>query len=167
VNKPPTIRTVAAALDLSPAMTHKLVRQGMPIAEGVEACRRWRAANVRTRPHLTRAAAPTDGPAAGETFTHWRMRREKALALAAEVDLEERLGTVVATDAVVEAVARRCAAAKAMLMSVPGRLAPLVAGMDALSAQHFLDDEMRRALDELASLVFDVQPKLKKGKPHE
>jgi hypothetical protein len=159
MNKPPTIRQVAAALGVSPTMAHKLVTQGMPIGEGVEACRRWREANVRTRPHRTRAAA---APADGETFAHWRMRREKALALDAEASLQERLGNLVRVDQLTAEFAHRCAVARDLLLGVASRLAPQCAGLDATTANRLLADEMHRAIDELANTMFGIQPK--KGK---
>jgi len=147
---PPGIRALARHLNSNPGSVTRWLRKGMPADfAGATA---WRATHARQRVKATPPAAHAEPGEAAGSFTHWRTRRECAQALQAELDLRERRGELMRVDDVRHALADRFVAAKAIVLSLSPRLAPILAPeSDVGQIARLLDAEMRRFLQELAT----------------
>lgn len=153
-DKPLTRKALAAALGVSGAMVTKAARRGMP-THSVEAARRWRAASVRER--AGSAPPPAAPPADGAHVSYQEARRREAVAraTAAETDVAERRGELIAVERLRRVMGARMVPAREILRGVGARVGPLVAGLDAAQAAAALDAEMRRVEAELRALADD------------
>jgi hypothetical protein len=130
------------------AVSHAIKRCRIPLIDGKldplvadtlwavrtdpEQSRRAMAANLRDRPPPATGQGGIDVVADDD----WRRRRERAEAQLAELQLQEREGTLVKKDEV-ERMARRMASAIVQqLVSIP----------DRISAEFGVDDDMRRKM---------------------
>lgn len=86
-----------------------------------------------------------------------KARKMRAEADIAEMKAEEKRGSLVSKEAVVEAMADEIARARARLLSLPVRAAPLVVGMTEIKARELMDDLVREALDELSMMPEEEQ----------
>jgi phage terminase Nu1 subunit (DNA packaging protein) len=79
-----------------------------------------------------------------------KRRLAEAKATQAELELAERLGAVVDAETVEKDWADHIAKARARLLAIPTRAAPLVVNEDVSGAHAILTDLIYEALDELA-----------------
>ena len=113
----------------------------------------------------SRAAAPTrrrapaedvgddDAGAPGTLFQTHRAIREAWNAKLARLKVEELSGQLVRRDEVREELFRVGRKIRDMLAGIPDRCAPVVAGIDnADDCRRVIDDEIKRALDELGAV---------------
>lgn len=170
------IRKIDAAriLGADPSLITRWCKRGMPL-DSAEAAMAWRDAfanrRVRSAPA---AAAPAPAPAtdpvtkrtpapkrplATESTTSTmharilaaRCRREEAEALHAERRALEQAGALVRVEDVDGEYVRHLIAAREIALSLPSRLAPVLAAESDPGAIHArLDEELRRLLHELA-----------------
>jgi hypothetical protein len=108
------------ALDISPAMVNKLLKQGMPGGSAV-AAREWR------RRHLNVAQRKVDPEGPDETREMARTRREIAEADIAEKKAAELEGELIRRSSVEKAEEKKAAAVRESLLQMPAQLAPVVA----------------------------------------
>lgn len=101
-----------------------------------------------------------DGTAAGEqkkntsgaAYGQARAIREGYMARLAKIDYEEKTGSLVSADAVRVAAFNAARAARDSLLSMPDRLAPVLAGeANQFEVHRLLSEEIRRVCDELAN----------------
>jgi hypothetical protein len=80
-----------------------------------------------------------------------RAKREKMAAEAAELNYLERVGTLVSVDAVREQQFSIVRKLRDNILAIGSRLAPrLAAETDPVRVQHLIDEEQRKALNELS-----------------
>lgn len=155
-------QAIAAALGKSPAWVTKYKQRGMPVHDAA-AAREWCAGNLRAKaPATGRVNAnpakppprdPEVPPAEGldavgaEDYGKWRARREAMAAQQAEIDLAKMRGELVPAAAVRAEFAKALAAIRESLLTLPGRMAPVLAAeSDARRVQTLLDTEIRASL---------------------
>lgn len=146
------MRELARHLAVNPGTVSRWLRRGMP--RDLEGAQRWREehAGVRVKPR----AAAADEPTGDESFTRWRTRREKAQALQAELDLRERCGELMNVEKAIAWAARRCTAAREIVLGMAARCAPVVAAeSDARVVGDILTAEAHRVLTELSGMGGD------------
>ncbi len=120
----------------------------------------WQA---RTRPRADTkapAAPPVEvGPAdADMTYVEAKRREAVANARMAERAAATQAGKLADVDLLVAAMSRRFGIAREIALSVPSRLAPLVAAeSDIATVARMLADEMHRMLDEISDVAYAVR----------
>ena len=97
------------------------------------------------------------GEAAPADFLASRARREAAEAAIAELRLAEQRGEVIRTDAVRAALSTALAATRDRLLSIPDRLAPVLAAESAPQRVHeVMSAEIRDALMQLSAAPWNL-----------
>lgn len=158
----PSQAAIGRALGLSPAAITKLKGQGMPVYS-IEAAQAWRESrqNVAARKPLPVAAtvaparpapppAPDDEDDRVPDFQESRARREAADAALAELKVRKERGLLIEKAPVIAQFAKQIAAAREALLTIPARLAPILAAeTDARRAQALLDAEIRTAINAI------------------
>lgn len=143
-----TYRELAAALGVNPGTALKWHRRGMPL--DVEGAKAWRAEHarlrVKTKPTAGAVAAPDDD----NTFTHWRTRREKALALQAERELARQARQLYRASEVHDEWGRVLTTVKQRLLSIPDRVAPQIPMEHSYIVHAALRREIHDTLTELS-----------------
>jgi len=87
---------------------------------------------------------------AGPEYAQARAVRELYAARLARLEFEERSGTLVSADEVKVAAFNAARKARDLLLALPDRLAPVVAGLDdPLECHRVMSEEIRRICDEL------------------
>lgn len=161
MNNTPTdlpVREMARRLGLAPSMVIKLRDAGMPMHCEVAAAQ-WRTEHVAPRPGTAKPGATATGTATPTKYAPWRARRERALALQAEADLEKQARRLVHGREVYQKMALRLVAAREVLRTCSDRLAPVVANeTDIGRCALLIDTEMTRVEAELRGLAEDLKP---------
>ena len=106
----------------------------------------WRAANVRPRPEERKSET-------AKTLDDWRIRTERARALAAEDDLRIRKGELVETDWVVRLLTRHVATHNALFEQLVDRV------LSVLPAE-LQQQDRRRVSDSVAKIVHDLRQQM-------
>lgn len=98
--------------------------------------------------------------AAGEemSLSEATRRQRQASALLAEYDLAEKQGTMVRADDIVAELDRRILPARAKLLGLPARLAPVLNPEQPEAARRILEQAIHETLEELAGGADDDDP---------
>jgi len=121
-------KALAEALGLSEAAVSQHAARGMP-TQSIEAATAWRIENLEPRVRMQAA----DG---SDSYRQARTRRERANAAKAELELAEAAGALVSVDQVRDGLARVFLQLKEALLSMPNRLAPVLAAEADIAAVH-------------------------------
>lgn len=156
-----SIRGYARARGCSQTAVQKAIRAGrIALTEGKidsEAADRAWARNTDPAQQRGTLVAPAgregaDGAVPGTlTYASARARREAALAEMAEIELQRQRGELVQTKAVCERIRALARGARDMLLALPDRLAPRLAGeSDPFECHRILLEELERVCCEIA-----------------
>lgn len=178
-------KELATLLDISPAMVSRLAKRGMP-TDSLERAERWRRRHLEpgrvkgarldqpgspkptpaTRPARAAADTADDAPQGGdpnaseptdEAHHQARTRREKAEASMAELRLAELRGELIQVAAVRAAFGAALTATRDRLLSIPDRLAPVLAAESAPQRVHeVMSAEIRDALAQLSAAPWSL-----------
>jgi hypothetical protein len=93
-----------------------------------------------------------DSNKSGAAYGQARAIREGYAARLAKLDYEKEIGSVVSADAVRVLAFKAARTARDQLLSLPDRLAPVLAGeADEFKVHQLLSDEIRRVCDDLSN----------------
>ena len=106
-----------------------------------------------TRGRATPAPAPASGSLAEE-----QRRLMRAKARRAEIEVRKMSGELVSVAEVESHAFNRARQLRDHLLSVPGRLAPVLANQDARECHRLLESEMNAIADDMADLKFGGKP---------
>ena len=147
---------LAKALGAAPAQISQWSRRGMPTTDAQSAAA-WRATHIRPRRKrngaakaeatggIRQSAAPPDPAVA-----NWRDRRERAVALLTEIELDTAQGRHVPVEEVAKAAEARETLIRSRLRAiVPTRVRPMLQGRLAPALAHSICAEVSRAITEL------------------
>ena len=137
-------------MGISPSAVLKLEDRGMPVAS-VAAAKAWRAANLDPA-RIKGSASKAERSGRADELMAARLDRETTEAELARLRLGELAGQLVRVDAWTAALAAAVVRMRDALLSVPYRLASVLAAEnDERRVFDALDDEMRRALELIAN----------------
>ena len=101
------------------------------------------------RQHTLKAAS--ESPPAAPNYSSSRAIREAFMANLARLDYQKRTGALVSAEEVKTAAFNTARKARDLLLALPDRLAPVLAGLDdPLECHRVMTEEIRRVCDELS-----------------
>ncbi|MFM2092861.1 MAG: Enterobacter phage Arya [Planctomycetota bacterium] len=145
---------LATFLGVSPPTVDAWIRRGMPFRKRGDKGRAWEFDTAEVVDWLREEEARRHIGEQAETMTldQAKQRREVANAQLAELELAERLRTVIKVDDVAATVREEYQVVRQLLLSIPGRLAQeLAAEADAAAVERALRDAIAEALEELSA----------------
>lgn len=144
-----SLKTISKLLDLSPRRVQQLVKEG--VIPKMERGRYELVPVVRAYIHYLRERNIQAGVVSLEEV---RTRKIKAEAELAEIDLAQQRGETINVDAAAIVWGEVLGVAKSRLMSVPAKLAPIVAVEDAPAiCKALIEEQVFEVLDELADEI--------------
>lgn len=158
---------IARALDADPALVARWIKRGMPTTS-IEEVRAWHAATIRPRRRLaepeprradTAGQAAPSGSMAAQLLAE-RLRSERAAAGLAELKLAEQRGDLARRGDLKKIMLRHGMAYREHLLSIPSRLAAMVAAEpDQARCYTLLYDEIVLALAHLQRGAEAIDPR--------
>lgn len=143
VNKPSTLREVAAKAGVSHVLVDRKLKQGKSEAQIIEE------ANVRRQKQAEKPAKVTDKT---ESFAEAQARKETALANLRELELAEKRAELISAADVKTAWAAHIAGCKNKLISMADELMDKIAvESSAVKCRQMILDRVRTALAELST----------------
>jgi hypothetical protein len=141
-----SLKTISKLLDLSPRRVQQLVKEG--VIPKMERGRYELVPVVRAYIHYLRERNIQAGVVSLEEV---RTRKIKAEAELAEIDLAQQRGETINVDAAAIVWGEVLGVAKSRLLSIPAKLAPIVAVEDAPAiCKALIEEQVFEVLDELA-----------------
>jgi terminase small subunit / prophage DNA-packing protein len=145
---------LASVLGVSPPTVDAYLRRGMPFRKRGDKGKAWEfdTADVVDWLRDEEARRHMGEQAATMTLDDAKKRREVANAQLAELELAEKLRTVIKVDDVAATVREEYQVVRQLMLSIPGRLAQeLAAEADASVVERMLKDAIAEALEELTA----------------
>jgi len=144
-----SLETISKLLDLSPRRVQQLSKEG--VIPKAERGRYELVPAVRGYIRYLKERSINPGVV---SFDEVRARKTAAEAELVEIELKERRGNLVAVDSVVATWMELIGACKSKMLSMPAKLAPVVAVEDNPAiCKGIIEDQIIEALDELARWI--------------
>lgn len=141
-----SLKTISKLLDLSPRRVQQLVKEG--VIPKMERGRYELVPVVRAYIHYLRERNIQAGVVSLEEV---RTRKLKAEAELVEIDLAQQRGETIKVDAAAIVWGEVLSAAKSRLLSIPAKLAPMVAVEDDPAiCKALIEEQVHEALDDLS-----------------
>ena len=148
------VETIARLLDLSTRRVQQLSKEG--VIPRAERGRYEISASVRGYIAYLKERSINPGVV---SFDEVRARKTAAEAEMAEIDLKEKKGLLIATEEVARSWAEIIGACRSKLLSMPAKIAPVVAVEDIPAiCKQIVEEQIEEALDELSKWVGSYKP---------
>jgi phage terminase Nu1 subunit (DNA packaging protein) len=148
------VETIARLLDLSTRRVQQLSKEG--VIPRAERGRYEISASVRGYIAYLKERSINPGVV---SFDEVRARKTAAEAEMAEIDLKEKKGLLIPTEEVARSWAEIIGACRSKLLSMPAKIAPVVAVEEKPAiCKQIVEEQVREALDELSKWVRNYEP---------
>lgn len=137
---------IARAFDVHPLTVSRWKKAGMPCNKdgtyNLPACINWVVERAKARDEAASDAA--------DETSKWLAEYRKERAMLARLERQAKEGALIHRDEALRWVAQLVTEAKAALLSVPRRLAPVLCGMEPRDIEESIRQELHAALRKLA-----------------